>query len=70
VRFILDGGSTLFPGFVERLLRELAALVPPTVRMHVVAEQERQYLAWIGGSIVASLGNYSVQWITRAEYEE
>lgn len=30
---------------------------------------ERQYSAWIGGSILASLGTFHQLWISRAEYQ-
>jgi len=31
---------------------------------------ERKFGAWIGGSLVGSMGSHSQMWISRAEYEE
>jgi actin-related protein 4 len=31
---------------------------------------ERKYAAWIGGSILASLGSFHQLWISKKEYEE
>ncbi len=67
---VLTGGTTMFPGFAERLQRELTALAPVTMRVNVIAPPERQYSAWIGGSILASLPEFQDQWLTAAEYAE
>ena len=65
---VLSGGSTLFEGLPERLSKELTALTPYTP--HVSAPPLRQFLAWIGGSIFASLSTFQEMSITRAEYDE
>lgn len=31
---------------------------------------ERQYAAWLGGSILSSLGTFHQLWFSRQEYEE
>lgn len=31
---------------------------------------ERKYSAWIGGSILASLGTFQQMWVSKAEYDE
>jgi actin, other eukaryote len=68
---VLSGGSTLFPGFAERLARELTALVPVSTKIKVIAPMERKYSVWIGGSIFASLASLSQStWMTKAEYDE
>ena len=67
---ILSGGSTMFPGFAMRLQNEIAALVPPSVKVKVLAPIERKNLAWTGGAIVASLDVFSNKWICKQEYEE
>ncbi|KAI5288377.1 NuA4 histone acetyltransferase subunit [Ascosphaera acerosa] len=69
---VLVGATTLTPGFADRLNAELAAMYP-RARVRVVAATspaERKYAAWIGGSIVASLGTFNQAWISRKEYEE
>ena len=67
---ILSGGSTMFPGFAERLQKEVAALVPASLRVKVVAPPERKYSGWIGGSIMASLSTFQQLWVTKEEYDE
>uniref|UniRef100_A0A6B2LBE7 Actin n=1 Tax=Arcella intermedia TaxID=1963864 RepID=A0A6B2LBE7_9EUKA len=67
-RVLLSGGSTLFPGLEDRLQQELAALVPPSLKVRVIAPPERGRLVWIGGSILASLSH--CLWISKEEYEE
>ena len=67
---VLSGGTTMFPGMAERLTKELTALVPPTMKVKIIAAPERKYSVWIGGSILASLHTFQEMWISRAEYEE
>ncbi|EFA75508.1 hypothetical protein PPL_11012 [Heterostelium album PN500] len=47
---VLSGGSTMLPGFEERMLKE-KALLSPDYKIKVVASPEAKYSAWIGGSI-------------------
>ena len=65
----LSGGSTMFPGFAERLEKEITSLAP-TMRVNVVAMPERKNAVWIGGSILASLPTFPQMLITSDEYEE
>lgn len=66
---VLTGGNTLFPGFAERMQKEISSLVPWTSFLtKVIAPPERKYSAWIGGSIIAA--NPDHKWITAAEYKE
>jgi len=67
---VLGGGTTMMPGFAERLQREITQLAPMTARTTVVALPERKSLAWIGGSIWASLSATEQIWITQAEFQE
>lgn len=67
---VMSGGSTMFPGIPERLSKEVTALAPSTMKVKVVAPQERKYLVWIGGSILSSLSTFQTMWITKAEYQE
>jgi actin-related protein len=58
---ILSGGTTLLPGFKERLEKELAERLHNGFRVRVVttsAGLERRNGVWIGGSILASLGEH------------
>jgi len=67
---VLAGGSTQYPGFEERLKKEISALAPPSMIINVIAPPERKYSVWIGGSIMASLDSFRSMWITKQEYDE
>ena len=66
---IMSGGTTMFPGISSRLQKELADLAPSTMKVKVLAPEERKYLVWLGGAILSSLSTFQTSWITRAEYE-
>ena len=55
---VLSGGSTLFPGFAERMLKEMTALAH-RMKIKIIVPPERKYSAWAGGSILASLSTFS-----------
>jgi actin beta/gamma 1 len=67
---VLAGGSTMFPGFPERIQKELETLAPSATKVKVFAPLERKYSVWIGGSILASLSSFQQMWITKEEYDE
>jgi len=67
---VLAGGSTLFPGFGDRLLSEVKQLAPKEIKLRISAPPERKYSTWMGGSILASLTTFKKMWISAAEYEE
>ena len=66
----LAGGSTMFPGFGDRLLNELKVLAPKDIKIRLQAPPERKYSVWMGGSILASLTTFNKLWVTASEYEE
>ena len=66
---VLSGGTTMFPGIADRLLNDVQALAPPTMKVKVIAP-DGKYSAWVGGSILASLSMFQQQWITKEEYDE
>ncbi|KAJ3025515.1 UNVERIFIED_CONTAM: actin [Siphonaria sp. JEL0065] len=67
---VVSGGTTMYPGFAERLQRELLNNTPASVKVKIVSPEERKYSVWIGGSILASLPAFQQMWITKQEYEE
>ena len=67
---VLSGGNTMFPGYADRMHKEIVALAPVTMGIKVIAPPERKYSVWIGGSILASLTTFSSMWITKDEYDE
>merc|ERR1712136_655281 len=67
---VLSGGTTMYPGIADRMQKEITALVPPTMKVKIIAPPERKYSVWIGGSILASLSTFQQMWITKQEYDE
>ena len=67
---VLCGGNTMFEGFAERLEKEVTSLAPSNMEVKVSAPPDRKYLAWIGGSVLASLSTFQDMWISKEEYEE
>ena len=55
----------MFPGFVERLNKELTSWAPIDTKIKISAPQERKFLAWIGGSILSSLSTFQTIRITK-----
>ncbi|XP_026736367.1 actin-like protein 6A isoform X2 [Trichoplusia ni] len=67
------GGVASAPGWLERLAKELAARAPSSHRLKSHAapnSTERRFAAWIGGSILASIGSFQQMWISSQEYDE
>ena len=67
---VLAGGTTMFEGMEERLQKEVTALAPPSMRVNILAPEDRKFSVWMGGSILANLGTFEQAWITREEYNE
>ncbi|KAJ5068087.1 actin-7-related [Anaeramoeba ignava] len=67
---ILSGGSTMFPGFSERITQEISQMAGPNFNTKVIAVPERKYSVWIGGSILASLSSFEQMWVNKYEYDE
>ena len=70
---VLAGGTTLMRGFQNRLTHEVEASLSHTAwaeGFRVCASSDRQYSAWIGGSILASLPTFQDFWVSRADWEE
>lgn len=68
-----SGGNTLLQGFPERLNRDLQLRAPSNTRLKMISANgsvERRFGAWIGGSILASIGTFQQMWISSQEYEE
>eukprot|EP00658_Telonema_sp_P-2_P077292 TRINITY_DN6956_c0_g1_i3.p1 TRINITY_DN6956_c0_g1~~TRINITY_DN6956_c0_g1_i3.p1 ORF type:complete len:355 (-),score=83.28 TRINITY_DN6956_c0_g1_i3:478-1542(-) len=68
---ILTGGGSLFDGLEVRLGNELQESLPSKVKVNASGvNAERRFSAWIGGSILGSLGTFHQLWISKAEYDE
>ncbi|KAF0718098.1 Aste57867_1904 [Aphanomyces stellatus] len=68
---VVAGGASCFESLPTRLERELSTLVP-SAKPKVVAGQptERKLSAFLGGSILGSLGSFHEMWISKTEYAE
>lgn len=67
---LVSGGSTMFPGFADRMKKEITGLAPRRMRTYVSEPPERKYLVWIGGSVLANLSTFQQMWISKLEYVE
>ncbi|KNE68673.1 hypothetical protein AMAG_12842 [Allomyces macrogynus ATCC 38327] len=69
---IVTGGTAQIPGFAERVQNELAGLFPGAkIKVYSPSSMpEKKFGAWLGGSILASLGTFHQLWISKKEYEE
>ncbi|XP_064608374.1 actin, clone 302-like [Liolophura sinensis] len=67
---VLSGGTSMFPGLADRMVKELQSLCPPSMKVKVTAPPERKYSVWIGGSILGSLSTFQAMWISKEEYDE
>lgn len=70
---VIAGGSTMFPGFSERLSTEIKAYAPSGIQtgVRVVQGKNPQNSVWVGGQIFASLrAMQEDQWVTIEDYDE
>jgi actin-related protein len=69
---LLTGGGSCMPGLAQRMKWETLAAIPPAFKPRLLAPSpaEREFGAWIGGSIMSSLGTFVHSWMSKAEYEE
>ncbi|XP_057616766.1 actin-related protein T1 [Chionomys nivalis] len=67
---VLSGGTTLFSGLENRLLRELEILAFEGTPIKITASRDRCYSAWIGGSVMTSLKTFKQMWVTAEEFKE
>jgi centractin len=74
-QIVLAGGSTMFPGYGERMLHELRKLTQKAAygqhaKIRITAPPNRDRLTWVGGSILASLATFKSMWVRKDEYDE
>ncbi|XP_053436738.1 actin-related protein T1-like [Nycticebus coucang] len=67
---ILCGGTTLFPGLEERLMKELEQLASKGTPIKITASPDRCFSAWIGASIMTSLNTFKQMWVTSQDFKE
>ncbi|KAH9391697.1 hypothetical protein TYRP_022715 [Tyrophagus putrescentiae] len=68
---VLSGGNSLFRQIDTRLKNEINILLSHSnVCVKIIAQPERRFSVWIGGSILASLPTFQPMWLTKREYDE
>jgi actin-related protein len=73
---VLAGGASKTPGLPKRLVWELSyrpfSSIPSAFKTNVLINppHERMCAAWIGGTVLSSLGTFQQQWISKAEFGE
>lgn len=69
---MLSGGNTLYPGFSERISKEITEKIGENegIVVKVKAVSERKFSPWIGGSTLCGLNSFHQMWIPKNEYEE
>ena len=69
---VVIGGGSFIPGLTDRLNFELAQRIPGSkIKIHSPGNAiERKYSAWLGGSILASLGTFHQLWVGQDEWKE
>jgi actin, other eukaryote len=67
---ILSGGTTMFEGIGERLLKEIESRAPKSINVKVIASPDRRFAVWKGGSTLTSLSTFASMWITKEDYDE
>ncbi|CAH1784937.1 unnamed protein product, partial [Owenia fusiformis] len=64
----LSGGGTLYPGFAERLQKEITKLMPESITVQVHASPQRYHSAYIGACVLANLGVFETAAISRKDW--
>lgn len=68
---VLSGGSSMFPGFSERMFLELDALFRGRGhQISILAVPQRCSAAWMGGSLATSLSSFQQFWMRKEDYQE
>ncbi len=67
---ILSGGTTMYEGIGERLLKEVQSKAAKSMNVKVIASPDRRFAVWRGGSTLTSLSSFSSMWITKEDYDE
>ena len=65
----LIGGNTYLKNFSEKLRSNLSDS-NEMGNFNISSNPERQFSAWIGGSLISSLENFQYMWVTKEEYDD
>ncbi|CAL9730188.1 centractin [Monosporozyma unispora] len=67
---VMSGATTMFKGFGDRLLNEIATLTPNESEIRITAPSQRKYMAWIGGSIFANSFAFKKLLLNKKSWDE
>lgn len=67
---ILTGGNAKFPGFRERIYKEVRSLAPAEYKINVYLPENPITYAWHGGKTLSKDPAFSNLLVTREDYEE
>ncbi|TMW48030.1 hypothetical protein DOY81_006894 [Sarcophaga bullata] len=67
---LVIGGSSLFPGFIPRLKKEIRALAPDDLEVSLIFPEDPISYGWYGGKEMATSDNFRDVILTREDYEE
>ncbi|KAM7350509.1 actin-related protein 6 [Cochliomyia hominivorax] len=67
---LVIGGSSLFPGFIPRLKKEIRSLAPDDLEVSLIFPEDPIGYGWYGGKELASSDSFKDLLLTREEYEE
>jgi actin-related protein len=72
---VLSGGTTMMPGFAERVTKELSGYKDENewsleFKPNVIADNNRYIGKWIGMSMIASMSAFDKLFIKKSEYQE
>ena len=65
----LIGGNTYLKNFEEKLRSNLSDS-KEMGNFNISSNRERQFSAWIGGSLISSLENFQYMWVTKEEFDD
>lgn len=55
---VISGGSAMFKNLSDRLGKQIPDIAPQNVKVKVVHSADIKATAWVGGSILSSLGSF------------
>ena len=71
---VLSGGTTMMPGFSERVFKEITEYTDNDWELdckpNIITENNRYISKWIGMSMIASMSSFEKLFIKKAEYQE
>ena len=67
-KIYLSGGSTVLPGLLERLQKEVSLLSTTGLTIEVHSAPSQQHAAFLGASVLATLGSFQDYLVTREEF--